>query len=435
LSHTYRKEFGVPNVWRWLVLAALGLSLASGAGRAEEPDSLAELSRRIEILAQELERMKLGEVADLPLVSDQGLGPAASRVYSLRKPGASLAGYGELVYENFSDSRDDQTESGKKDKIDYLRAVVYFGYRFNDWILFNSEIEFEHASTGKGGEVSVEFGYIDLMLSEWITIRTGMVLIPLGIINERHEPTTFFGTLRPFAERYIIPTTWRAIGAGATGALPANITYRIYLVESLNAAGFSSSAGIRGGRQKGAKAIAEDFGLAGRLEYSPIPGASLAASLFGGNTGQGAADSLGMISAFTLVGSAHAELVWRGLEIRILYAVNTVDQAERVSRLVNETIGSRMHGWYVAGGYNILTHLAPSSMHALLPYVQYEQFNTQSSVPSGFAADPANDRKTLTLGVMYKPHPDVAFKADYRNNWNGAGTAVNQWNIAANYMF
>jgi hypothetical protein len=36
---------------------------------------------------------------------------------------------------------------------------------------------------------------------------------------------------------------------------------------------------------------------------------------------------------------------------------------------------------------------------------------------------------------MYKPHPDVAFKADYRNNWNGAGTAVNQWNIAANYMF
>jgi hypothetical protein len=421
--------------WRFLPVAALILTLAAGSGRAEEPDSLAELSRRLDVLAEELERMKLGEVADLPPLSDKGLGPAASRVYSLRKPGVSLAGYGELVYENFSETRDDRTESGKRDKIDYLRAVVYFGYRFNDWILFNSEIEFEHASTGRSGEVSVEFGYIDLMLSDWITIRSGMVLVPLGIINERHEPTTFFGTLRPFAERYIIPTTWRAIGLGATGSLPANLSYRVYLIESLDASGYSSSGGIRGGRQKGAKAVAEDFGIAGRLEYSPLPGASIAASLFGGNTGQGATDSIGTISAFTMVASAHAELAWRGFELRALYAVNTVEQADRVSRLVNETVGSRMHGWYITGGYNVMTHLAPSSMHSLLPYVQYEQYNTQSSVPSGFKADPANDRKTLTFGLMYKPHPDVAFKADYRNNWNAAGTAVNQWNIAANYMF
>ncbi|MGB5873883.1 MAG: hypothetical protein WBH56_09160 [Bacteroidota bacterium] len=411
------------------------LPLAAGTSRAQEPDSLAEIRRQIEVLAEELERMKLGEVADLPPVSDQGLGPAASRVYSLRKPGVSLAGYGELVYENFSNTRDDQTESRKKDKIDYLRAVVYFGYRFNEWILFNSEIEFEHASTGKGGEVSVEFGYLDLMLSDWITIRSGMVLIPIGIINERHEPTTFFGTVRPFVERYLIPATWRGIGAGATGNLPADFTYRLYLVESLDASGYSSSDGIRGGRQKGAKALAEDFGITGRLEYSPIPGASLAASLFAGNTGQGATDSLGTISAFTLVASAHAELAWRGFEIRVLYAANTVDQADRVSQLVNETVGSRMNGWYITGGYDVMSHLAPASMHSLIPYVQYEEYNTQSSVPSGFTADPTNDRRTLTLGLMYKPHPDVAFKADYRNNWNAAGTAVNQWNIAANYMF
>ena len=425
----------MPSVWRSLFRLSALLLISPALAHTQYPDSLAEIRRQIDVLAEELERMKLGEVAALPPVSDRGLGPAASRVYSLRKPGVSLAGYGELVYENFSDTRDDQSESGKKDQIDYLRAVVYFGYRFNHWILFNSEIEFEHASTGSGGEVSVEFGYIDLILSEWITIRSGMVLMPVGIINEKHEPTTFFGTVRPFSERYIVPATWRAIGAGATGNLPANLSYRVYLVESLDASGFSSGDGIRGGRQKGSKALAEDFGLAGRLEYSPVPGASLAASLFGGNAGQGAADSLGTISAFTLVASAHAELAWRGLEIRVLYASSRVDEADRVSRLVGEIVGSHMNGWYIAGGYDLLSQLAPSSPHSLVPYVQYEKYNTQSAVPSGFTADPSNDRKTLTFGLMYKPHPDVAFKADYRNNWNAAGTAVNQWNVAVNYMF
>jgi hypothetical protein len=413
----------------------LGVVLLAPDVSAQRADSLAEIQRQIEVLAQELERMKLGEVADLQPVSDQGLGPAASRVYTLRKPGVSIAGYGEGVYESFSSKQDDGFESNKKNILDFLRAVVYFGYRFNDWILFNSEIEFEHASTGKSGEVSVEFGYLDLMLADWVTIRSGMVLLPLGIVNEKHEPTTFFGTLRPSVERYLIPTTWRGIGAGATGRLPASLVYRVFLVESLNAAGYSAGGGIRGGRQKGSKALAEDFGIAGRLEYVPFSGTVLGASFFGGNTGQGALDSLGTITAFTLVATVHAELAWRALELRVLYALNTIDEAGRVSRLVDETVGSRMHGWYVSGGYDVMYHLAPTSMHALVPYLQYEQYNTQSSVATGFSADPANDRRTLTFGLMYKPHPDVAFKADYRDNWNAAGTGVNQWNIAVNYLF
>ena len=409
--------------------------LLASSSHAQATDSLAELNRKVEILAEELERLKLGEGADLPPLSGQGLGPASSRVYSLRKPGVSVAGYGELLYENFSDTRDDKTASGRRDQIDYLRAVMYFGYRFNDWILFNSEIEIEHASTGTGGEVSVEFGYLDLILSDWITIRSGMVLMPLGIINEKHEPTTFLGTVRPYTERYIIPATWRAIGVGATGNLTSNLGYRLYLVESLDASGFSSSGGIRGGRQKGSRALAEDFGLAGRLEYSPLPGASLGASLFGGKTGQGATDSLGTVDGFTLVTSAHAELLWRGLEARALFALASIDQADRISRLVNETVGSGMNGWYVAVGYDLMSEIAPTSLHSLLPYVQYEVFDTQSSVPSGFQTDPANRRKTVTFGLMYKPDPDVAFKADFQNNWNAAGTAINQWNIAASYIF
>ncbi|MBI4427527.1 MAG: hypothetical protein HY562_00230, partial [Ignavibacteriales bacterium] len=192
-------------------------------------DSLRELHRRIEILTQEIELLKLGEVAAPTYEPQYGLGPAAARVYSLKKSGVSLAGYGEVVYENFDKKRDDGSTTTTTDKIDFLRNVVYVGFRFNDWIVFNSEIEFEHASTGKGGEVSVEFGYIDLTLSRAFNIRAGMVLPPVGIINEKHEPSTFFGTLRPQVERLIIPSTWRANGIGLYGEIVPDVQYRAYV--------------------------------------------------------------------------------------------------------------------------------------------------------------------------------------------------------------
>ena len=100
-----------------------------------------------------------------------------------------------------------------------------------------------------------------------------------------------------------------------------------------------------------------------------------------------------------------------------------------------ETIGSRMRGWYVSGGYDIMTLIRPSSGHYLAPFAQYEQFNTQDRVADGFTADPANDRSVLTLGLVYKPHPNVAIKGDFRDNRNKAGTAVDQWNIAVAYLF
>jgi hypothetical protein len=398
-------------------------------------DSLRELSRKVEILTDEFEALRSGEAAVGPYEPQRGLGPAGGRVYQREKSGVSIAGYGEAVYENFSEMRDNNQAANKPDRVDFLRAVVYFGYRFNDWILFNSEIEFEHASTGKGGEVSVEFGYLELMFSEAANLRAGMLLPPVGIVNEKHEPTTFFGTLRPQVERSIIPTTWRANGAGVYGTIVGGLGYRAYVVEGLNAAGFSDTDGIRGGRQNGAQALAENFAFTGRVEYDGLPGTVIAASVFTGNSGQGATDSLGTISAATTVVSAHAEFAWKGLEARALVAQTTIDDAGRLSMLNGKTIGSRLFGWYFTAGYDLIPLFVPGSEHALLPYVQYEMFNTQEEVDNGFMADPANDRSILTVGLMYKPHPNVAFKADYRDNKNEAGTAIDQWNLAVNYLF
>lgn len=423
------------------ILSTFAILIVNTSVHAQQArqDSLKEIQRQIDILTQEIEKMKLGEASETNYQPVQGLGPAAAHVYSLKKSGASLAGYGEITYQNYSKKRDNGADANALNRIDYLRNVLYVGFRFNDWIVFNSELEFEHASTGEGaeerGEVSVEFGYVDLMFSKHFNIRAGMVLIPVGIINEKHEPSTYFGTLRPQVERSIIPSTWRGIGVGAYGELAPSLHYRGYIIEGLSATGFSANDGIRGGRQDGSNAIAQDLGVTGKLEYTGIAGGTLGASFYLGNSGQGAADASGDVNAFTSVWSLHGEYAWQGLELCALYAQTSIDQADRVSVLTGEAIGSSAKGFYVVAGYDVLPMILPGTSHYLAPFIQYEQLNTQASVASGYAANKATDRSTLTFGFSYKPHPNVAFKFDYRDNKNEAGTGLNQWNLAVNYLF
>lgn len=414
------------------------------ASASTPPDSLSEIRRQITILTEEIERLKLGIVNESTQISVTGLGPAASKVYSLRKTGVSIAGYGELVYENIARTRDDGSTATSLDKVDFLRNVMYVGYRFNDLVVFNSEVEFEHASTGKGGEVSVELATIDLLLSPRLNVRAGMLLAPVGIINEKHEPPTFFGTLRPNVERIIIPSTWRMNGAGIYGEAIEGLHYRAYVVEGLTMSKFSASDGVRGGRQSGASAVAEDLGFTGRLEYTDFSWGTVGASFFTGNSGQSEKDSLGsVINARTTVFSVHGDLTWKGLEVRGLFGQTSVDEANRVSGYLRwkarsstaPIIGSVMVGWYLSVGYDIMPHLVPGSTQSVSPFTLYESINTHASVPSGQIASAANNRSTLVYGVTWKPHPNVAFKADVRDNRNGAGTGTNQWNLAVTYLY
>jgi hypothetical protein len=401
-----------------------------------QSDSLREIRRQIDILTEEIERLKLGSVdSDIVYEPSRGLGAAAAKVYQMKKSGASIAGYGEVVYQNYSKKLDNNANSTKLDQLDYLRNIIYVGYRYNDWILFNSEVEFEHATTGKGGTVSVEFGYVELMFNQHFNLRTCMVLPPMGITNEKHEPSLFLPTLRPQVEQVIIPSTWRTNGFGAYGEILPSLNYAAYVVEGFNAKGFSDGDGVRGGRQSGAFSLVEDFGITGKIDYDGIAGTIVGASFYFGNSGQSAKDSLGTISAATTILSAHAEFAWKGLEARALFAMSTVDQAGRVSKLSGKTVGSEMSGYYASVGYDIIPHLVPGSDHALIPFVFYESLNTHAAVASGFTKNAALDRSVLAVGLSYKPHPNVAFKIDYRDNANKANTGNDQWNAAVNYLF
>jgi len=417
--------------------------LDSLSAAPQDSTTLAELRLQIEAITRELERLQLGSEVVTAGEGRFGLGPAASKVYQVQR-GVSIGGYGEMLYQKASDDRQDGTPSGRKAQIDFLRAVFYFGYKFNDRLLFNSEIELEHASTDQSGSVSVEFAYLDYFLNDDLAARAGLLLVPMGFLNELHEPPTFLGTTRPETERAIIPSTWRENGFGLLGEI-SGFSYRAYLVNGLdavggnssNASGFSS-AGLRGGRQKGSQAVAENWAGVVRADYVGLLGLTVGASAYLGNSGQGATDSTGAaIGARTFILEGHAEYRAKGWYLRALATLAEVDDVDRLNAArglsANQSIGERLAGWYLEGGYNVLR--TARTEHQLIPYLRYEELNTQDRVPNGYSPDPANDRSVFSIGAMWKPIPNVALKSDYQFHSNAARTGVDQWNVAVGYLF
>lgn len=407
--------------------------LRAHAGAAER---LGELERRIDLLAAEVEKSRTGGAteAETASVGTLGLAPAASKVYRIAK-GVSIGGYGEIVYQRFAAERQDGARSDLTDRIDFVRNIVYVGYKFSDRVLFNSELEFEHATTGEGdeekGEVSVEFGYLDFKPWKDVGFRVGMVLVPMGFLNELHEAPVFHGAQRPQVERAIIPSTWRENGAGLFGET-GPLHWRAYLVAGLSSQGFDGS-GIREGRQEGSESLAKDLAFTGRVDYAGVPGLLAGVALFTGNSGQGA----GFAGRVTLV-DAHAQYERRGLQLRALVAGTHVGDAARINARNGlegkDSVGERQHGWYVEAAYDVMT-LKPVGQWSVAPFVRYERLDTQDRVPAGFQRDPANDRTVLTAGVGVKPLSNVVLKADFQRFTNEAKTGVSQFNLGVGYLF
>jgi len=390
------------------------------------------LERKTDILSQEVEKLRtnLAIPEEKQLKSAYGLGPAASKVYQVGK-GLSIGGYGEANYQAIVDDK------GKsKDNADFERMVLYVGYKFTDKILFNSEVEFEHGSTEKNGAVSVEFAALDFFIDPMANVRAGMVLMPMGFINQIHEPPFYFGNNRPEVERRIIPSTWREIGVGLFGAITPNLTYTAYVVNGLDAEGFSSN-GIRDGRQAGSQALAENFGYVARMNYEPdaLPGVTVGGSAYVGNSGQDQEYNGQKPNVFTQLYEAHVQWKYRGLEFRTLGSWGHINDAGILSAAKGQTIGSQNYGWYSEVGYDVLPLLFRDTPQYLAPFVRYEKLNTIAKAPAGFASDPTKDQQIFQVGLQYKPIPQVVIKADYRNFVAKQGPSPDDFNLGFGFIF
>lgn len=415
----------------WFIAGALALFTAG----AKAQDKTAELERKIDLLTQEVEKMRLGSAAgETEYRAEKGFGPAASKIYRVDR-GVSVGGYGEVVY---------QANEGQTPTTDAQRLILYFGYKWDDRLLFNSEIEFEHAfvkdnvgatATASSGEVAVEFAYVDYKLLEPVNLRAGLLLLPLGILNELHEPPTFHGVQRNEVERQLIPTTWRENGVGLFGTL-GPVSYRTYLVNGLKGSKFSSS-GLRDARQLGSKAQASDVGLAARMDLPAGHGLDLSASAYTGKSGQRMQDAAGDIDAWTTLAEAHASWRRRGLELRALYASAWVGDAARLNAKLGlgatNRVAERMEGYYGSAAFDVLS-LRGSSM-SLSPFYRFESLDTQADMPAGSSRNAARDQTIHTLGLKFQPISNVSFTVDYQDFENGANTGVNRWNAGVGWLF
>jgi len=399
--------------------------------QAQPSTELTEIRRQIDILSKEIESLKNNQektavVADQP---QYGMGAAASKVYR-SEPGVAFGGYGELQYERPSGT-------GERPTANVEKAVLYTGYKFNKNILFNSELEVEDASTERGGNVSIEFAYLDFLSRPEVNVRAGLVLLPVGLINEQHEPTAFFGVRRPDVETRIIPATWAEMGGGLFGDV-GRFTYRTYVVTGLDAQNFDADEPIREGRQAGAKAVAKDLAWTGRVDFHPFEGTFFGGSLYTGNSGQGLEREDGSrIAARVTLGEIHAESKFRGTTLRALWSRGSIGDAADLNAAipdrVNNLVSSKFGGWYVEGGYD-LASVWPHGETSLTPYARYERFNTQRSVGGGLPANPENDARVLTLGMAFKPIAQTVIKADYQRNKNRLRNS-SQFNLGLGYIF
>ena len=406
---------------------------AETAGEAEtaeqEPEvDIAELEQRIEILAEEVERLRSGEDERLDVDEARrlGLAPSAAATYAIDR-GVSIAGYGEMLLENFADS------SGKTTQFDYLRAILYAGYRFNDRFLFNSEIEVEHAK-----EIYVEFAYVDFQATQNFGLRGGMLLVPMGLVNEFHEPTVFMGAERPVTENKIIPSTWRENGGGFYGAFD-QVSFRFYVLNGFMGSRFNDG-GLRGGRQKGYKALSSSIVYTGRLDITPTPGVFFGASFYTGDSGNRQVILNDQeYGVGTTIWDVHAQAQVRGLDLRALMARASLSDVAQLNESLgfegNKSVGSGLAGQYVQVGYDLLSQVVGAGDVALTPYVRFETVDTQAEVPMGFLRNPSRNNNYFTFGIELKPNPGVVLKIDHMWVNNDVNSGTNQFNINLGYAF
>lgn len=332
----------------------------------------------------------------------------------------SFHGYGELHY-NTTDKADTINE------MDNHRLVLGWVYRYNETIRFTAEIDFEHAAK----EMELEFAYIDYLIREEFNVRAGTMLMPVGYLNEYHEPPRFYSVERPYVQKYLIPTTWQEGGIGLFGSLSeGHIKYRAYVVSGLDASNFSASNGIRKGRGKVSESPSDNLALVGRMEYYGISGLGVGISGYTGNSGQGVD---GITDA--KVGLIETDVRYRigGAELSALFTHITVGGTEKIFAATGNTVGETMAGGYMEAAYHFAPFL-PREMD-LVFFGRYERFDTQHSMAQGLNADTANDREVTTFGVSFMPINRVAVKADLELWHNDSGENWRQINLGLGYMY
>ncbi len=369
---------------------------------ADEHSEVETLKQTVDQLKQELKAMKqkLEAISKSVDQNTQAVEVTAETVESYSSTPSvfdrmSIGGYGELHY-NSLDAKDSAND---KNEIDFHRFVLFFGYDFNDRLKLFSEIELEHALAGddKPGEIELEQAFVEYSFDDNNIGRAGLFLLPIGILNETHEPPTFYGVERNTIENIIIPATWWAGGIGYSHIAGNGFSFDVALHEGLEVpASGGSAARIRSGRQKTAKAKADDLAFTARVKYTGQPGLELAASFqYQSDMTQEGND--GLDDAYLY--EAHAIYNKGPFGLRMLYAgwnIDTENDAMGYGDAIKAADSDEQYGWYIEPSFKVTDNLG-----IFARYENVEGARTQDRFDQWVA------------GFNYWIHENVVLKADY----------------------
>jgi hypothetical protein len=421
----------------FLILGLVFLFSNSRAFGSSEDSISGQKNNEEQVFAEDNESEESDEYSRFRFL---GLSREAANVY-MTQHGFAYSGYGEMLYEDFASKTNIGTPSGEGQQLGVIRGALFLGYRFSERLLFNSEVRLDRDLTdSRTGQVSVDSAYLDYLLNNSFNLRAGVILVPMGLTNEFHQPDELLGTHPPLPDTFTIPSIWHALGVGIVGHKWIG-DYRVYVMNGLNAGGFTVM-GLRNGREISGSTL-KNPSFVVRLDGHFFPHFILGISYYLGNSGVFDTQLPVDLKVHTTNKEAHAEFRNRKVLVRAQYAKALLKSTPKLNAILGTTglngIGDRIVGGYIEGGYDLFGGRKNGTR--LMPYMRVEVSNPQDGLPPGSLAlgllkNLEVDHTVYTYGVEYRPKENLVIKTDYQFvHTEHHDIGVNQFNIVISYLF
>ncbi|HMI07135.1 MAG TPA: hypothetical protein VK528_06295, partial [Flavobacterium sp.] len=359
-----------------------------------------------------------------------------------------LRGYGALNYYNYKYD----TDINLKDKFDLERVNFYLGYQYNDWIRFQSEIEFEHGGTGStleldtqeefgeyeteveaGGEVKIEQAYVEFAVAKNFNIRAGRFKIYVGLSQTLDDVDDYFTTHRPEMENEILPLGWYENGIEFNGTFLKKFKYRVAVTNGLDASGFSSRGWIKDGyQQRFEMKNTESFAYSASLDYkfgkSPYTFVGLSAYVNDAAANRPKNDM--KETAYVKIIEGHVSYNEKNLRFNSTFLYGDLENSNIVTKknaslsnnlgVKRTPVGHSAVGFSAEAGYEVLHFINNKTKEKVYPFMRYDYYDTMHTVEGTVVDNPRWERSAITGGFNWYIIRQVIFKAQYSNRRLGS---------------
>ncbi|MEK7434073.1 MAG: hypothetical protein AABZ74_13135 [Cyanobacteriota bacterium] len=299
-----------------------------------------------------------------------------------------IHGYSTFLFRNIN-FRDKKTTPSFD--LNYFNPIL--GFNIQDKIAAEIMLEFEHG----GSEVGMRYGIVDYSPFDFITLRVGKFLTPIGKFNEYlyAEHINIFAE-RPLPNSHIIPVVWSEIGAQLRGNFKLGdmlgINYATYVCNGLEQQDGKYGGEVRSLRDNtvDVKNLAKSFG--GRIGAT-LSGVEIGGSLYKGPYSQ---DGLKNLSIYDV----DLEYKNNDFEIRGEYMLSN---QETDSKSIDR------NGFFVETGYKFLNQYQPTLRY------EYAMLNNYKTINDSISTSPV---QKLTAGFNYYPLPNLNSTFKFKLNYS-----------------